>query len=312
MRVRMLAIVLVAALGLALVTQAGARQVLLVSTNTGWSKYDCATGAYLGLLRGVSGTRVVAAEPGGILDVYAGNSILRYDVDSGRSLGGISLLGYFGGCEGMTLGPDGCLYLANTGSNRILRCDTSTGAVEVVPLAAGITQPFGIAFGSDGDLYACAYLPNPSGWGREIGRIMLSDGSLVERYQGTKDLQSPMQLASTPDGSIYALNQCLSGLYELNRAAGRFDEIVPGGPLLGFQNMVFGSGNAAFLTQYDYYTSRLTVQRYDLQTGGLSYFAPGGTGYLAIATVPEPSGALMLATALGCLVGALRSRRCVR
>ena len=309
MRVRMLAIVLVAVLGLALVTQAGARQVLLVSTNTGWSKYDCATGAYLGLLPGMSATRVVVAEPGGILDVYAGNSILRYDVDSGRSLGSISLLGYFGGCEGMTLGPDGCLYLANTYSNRILRCDTSTGAVQVVPLSVSITQPFGIAFGSDGDLYACANLPNPAGWGREIGRIMLSDGSLVEKYQGTKDLQSPMQIVSTPDGSIYALNQCAFGLYKLNRAAGRFDEIVPGGPQLGFQNMAFGSGSAAFLTQYDDSTRGFTVRRYDLQTGGLSYFAPGGTGYLAIVTVPEPSGALLLAAALGCLAGALRLRR---
>ena len=71
----------------------------------------------------------------------------------------------------------------------------------------------------------------------------------------------------------------------------------------------FGSGSAAFLTQYDDSTRGFTVQRYDLQTGGLSYFAPGGTGYLAIVTVPEPSGVLMLATALGCLAGALRLRR---
>lgn len=309
MRLRVLAASLMLVVCVALSGVAEARQVLLVSTNTGWSKYDCATGAYLGLLPGVSGTRVAVADPGGILNVYVGNSILRYDVGSGRSLGSISLLGYFGWCEGMTLGPDGCLYLANTASNRILRCDTSTGAIQVFPLAAGITQPFGIAFGSDGDLYACANLPNPVGWGREIGRIRLSDGSLVEKYQGTKDLESPRQIASTPDGSIYALNQCLSGLYKLNRAAGRFDEIVPGGPVLGFQDMVFGSGSAAFLTQCDYYTSRLTVLRCDLQTGGLSYFAPGGTGYLAVVTIPEPSGAAVLLAALGALAGACRLRR---
>jgi hypothetical protein len=309
MRLRVLAASLMLVVCVALSVPAEAREVLLVSIAGGWSKYDCATGAYLGQFQGLSGTRVVAAEPGGILDVYAGNGIMRYDVGSGKSVGSISLLGYSGGCQGLAWGPDGRLYLANTYSSRILRCDVSTGVVEVVPLSVSIREPLGITFGTEGGLYACAYWPDSTGPGREVGRIRLSDGSMVEKYQGTADLQAPQQLASTSDGSVYALNQCAFGLYKLNPSAGRFDEIVPGGPQLGFDNMAFGANGAAFLTQYDSSTRGFSVRRYDPQSGSLTYFAPGGTGYVAVVTIPEPSGAAVLMAALGALAIARRLRR---
>ncbi len=310
MRLNMLRVLMIAAACVLLGAQAEARQVLLVPSNSGLIKYDCQSGAYLGTLTGAMYERTSVAEANGILDVCASSVIKRYDVSTGRLVGSTSLskngYGQFGG---MALGPDGCLYVSNTYSNQILRCDISTGNVQVVPLATNISQPWGVAFGSDGDMYTCAYLPSQHSSSRVVMRIRLSDGALVETYAGTKDLQYPQWISAVADGSIYALNQCAFGLYKLNRTAGRFDEIVPGGPMLGFNDMAFTSDGDGFLTQWNQSTSRFSVMRYDASTNALSYFAPSDKGLVMVATeLPEPCAGVVLFSGLAGLIS-IRLRR---
>lgn len=277
---------------------AAARDILLVNSGLTCTKYDCVTGANLGSSNLMLGT-TMATEPNGIIDMPITTGIMRRDINGNR-LSDISWSNssFYGTMQGLAWGPDGYLYTANTYSNCIQRMNPLTGACDRLNLSVSISQPSGITFGADGDLYVCANY-DPRTAERQIGRFNVSTGTLVEKYTGTKDLMVPQQVLTASDGSIYALNQCDFGLYKLNRTLGQFDEVLPRGLSGGFFSMVANPAGGLFVSVYDSKTSRFSIMRYDSATSNLSYVATGQKGYMAVVRdVPEPTSALGLMVGL--------------
>ena len=90
----------------------------------------------------------IAPWKGGLLVSDSGNGCLRWlDLEEGKvytAIDGLSLP------TGLAAGEDGCVYIAETGRDRILRLDAD-GSYETF-LSAGLSEPTGLAW-ADGALY---------------------------------------------------------------------------------------------------------------------------------------------------------------
>jgi ELWxxDGT repeat protein len=141
------------------------------------------------------------ADGSGKLDLYVGSaathSIRRYDGQTGEYLGEFVSSGSsgIGHPTGMTLGPDGNLYVANlslgASHNAVFRYQGPGGKIpgafidEFVPVGSGELQtPFGVLFGPDGngdgkqDLYVTSAQINLQSY------VAYHDTSSVKRYDG--------------------------------------------------------------------------------------------------------------------------------
>jgi DNA-binding beta-propeller fold protein YncE len=146
----------------------------------------------------------------------SGSEILRFDGKTGAPLG-VSVPAGSGGFQGVAsiaFGPDGNLYLAGDEITGILRFNGLTGAfldvfVATHPYANDIS-PRGLAFGSDGNLYALAApAPQPGGAPgyTSPNRILRYNGatgaSMGEFVSPGGQLGQPMAIAFGPDGNLY-------------------------------------------------------------------------------------------------------------
>jgi len=59
------------------------------------------------------------------------------------------------GTNGMAIGPDGSLYVVNTGHQTVLRFNPASGALigTFVPAGSGLSFPEGMTLGPDNNLY---------------------------------------------------------------------------------------------------------------------------------------------------------------
>jgi hypothetical protein len=161
---------------------------------------------------------------------FTGNIVYRHNLSSGTQ--GILTTG-LNSPAGITIGPNGNLFITNQATSDVVEVDISTGAILstfVSPGAGGLSQPYGLTFGPDGHLYVVSagndsvlkfdgvtgaslgtFVPSGSG-GLSGPRQLLFDieGNLlvtsfntdqVLRYSGTSgaslgqfnDLQSPVE-----------------------------------------------------------------------------------------------------------------------
>jgi DNA-binding beta-propeller fold protein YncE len=148
--------------------------------------------------------------------VPGSSEILRFDGKTGAPLGAFVPAGS-GGLQGATciaFGPDGNLYVAGSEIAGILRFNGLTGAfmdafVAAHPCASDI-NPRGLAFGSDGNLYALAApAPQPGGAPgyTEPNRILRYNGatgaSMGEFVSPGDQLGRPQAIAFGPDDNLY-------------------------------------------------------------------------------------------------------------
>ena len=116
--------------------------------------------------------------------------------------------------QGLTIGPDGNLYVADLVSRSVLRFNPSTGALIgtfVSPLAIG-SLPYGITFGPDGNLYMAdhnGYIRKFNGsTGASMGAFFCNSPSNEQCY--------PIDLAFGPDGNLYVSDQGSRSILQLN------------------------------------------------------------------------------------------------
>lgn len=275
------------------------------------SRYDLATGAFLGSLdpaAGLNNPLSTRLGPDGRLYVASegNNSIMRFNVDGSyidtfvpSGSGGLN------GPTGMTWGPDGNMYVPSFNTASILKyngVDGSFMGVAVASGAGGLSGPDnGTTFGPDGNLYV------PSYWNNRVLKFSASGDPL-----GTfiTSVGRPRVLDFQADG-LYVSSETLDTVRRYDATTGAFIEnfITPrDGGLDTPTGFVFGPDG------YLYVASSTTDQilRYNAVTGDfVGVFAsalPGGIdGPVFLTIIPAPSGGAILA--VGVIMTTLRGRR---
>ncbi|MDQ2986396.1 MAG: hypothetical protein M3R13_06705, partial [Armatimonadota bacterium] len=88
-----------------------------------------------------------------------GDQVLRYDGDTGAFLG-VFASGPFDGPEGITVGPDGNVYIASEYSSNVTKWSPSGTYLGefVAPGSGGLTGEQDLEFGPDGNLYVMSHI----------------------------------------------------------------------------------------------------------------------------------------------------------
>ncbi len=205
-------------------------------------------------------------------------------------------------------GPDGHLYLTETGNNNVLRYNGTTGAFidEFVPNGSGgLVTPTGMTFGPDGHLYVSSYndgmirryngttgnfidvfattgsilemglVFNPTGTvlyaQSNTGDVFLFNGTTGE-FIDTRSVGGSGDLAFGPDDNLYAVVQN-GGVKRLDGDAYFIDWFVPDETMDWPIGMEFGPDGNLYVLAQDF------AYRFDGSTGaGLGTLAPNTTG----------------------------------
>jgi RHS repeat-associated protein len=181
-----------------------------------WSPWGVAAGPDGSLYIADSvNNRIRRVRPDGIITTVAGNGALGFAGD-----GGPAVMATLWGPSGIAVGPDGSLYIADAGNNRIRRVGPSGIIITVAGSAAttgfagdggpavdaALYRPFAIAVGPDGSLY----IPTVNRI-RRVGPdgIITTIVGSVPGFSGDggkaalAKLDSPLGVVVGPDGSIY-------------------------------------------------------------------------------------------------------------
>ena len=178
---------------------------------------------------------VWAGAPPGLQRLPLEGSLVRIDLNTGEARAVADLVGFEAKNNpdpnqvdsnpyGLTLGPDGMVYVADAGGNDVLKVDPNTGQVSLVAVIPGLPvpaeqeQPGGnperggkqeldpvptaVQFGPDGALYVSLLsgAPFPTGASRVVRVTM--DGKVSDAVPG---LTMTTDLDKGPGGSWYAL-----------------------------------------------------------------------------------------------------------
>src|SRR5262249_55183893 len=95
---------------------------------------------------------VVAGADAATMVVSSDFSILGYDSSTGGYTGVYATGNGLNRPNGLTLGPDGRLYVANPGNDSILRFNPGGSYAGVFANGGGLDYPYGLKFGPDGNL----------------------------------------------------------------------------------------------------------------------------------------------------------------
>jgi sugar lactone lactonase YvrE len=241
---------------------------------------------YLSLLLLIS-TGIPNAQAAALL-VSSGetDSVIRYDGTTGAF---IDIFASGGGLDypnGMSIGPDGNLYVGSAINNRVLRYDGTTGAFIDTFIAAGsggLKEPDGIVFGPDGNLYVSS---------REtVDRVLRYDGA-TGAFLGAftkRPIGEPDGLTFGPDGNLYVSSDDTNEVLRFDGTTGAFiDTFVSAGAggLNDPERHVFGPDGNFYVTSW----KSNNVLRYNGTTGAfIDVFASGGGlgGPLGLAFGPD-------------------------
>ena len=185
-------------------------QLLISDMNNGSVlRFDVSTGDYVGYLvppyygdLDAPREMVIEGDYLYVSNLYDGGAIHRYDRET-RSFEGVFVAygdGGMGQPEGIAFGPDGNLYVSDTGADRVLVFDGISGSSlgEFIPTGSGgLDRPYGLVFGADDDLYLAAY---------ETG-LMAFDGQtgdfIAVLAEITFGLGRTRGIAVGPDNNVY-------------------------------------------------------------------------------------------------------------
>lgn len=141
---------------------------------------------------------------------FTADAVHRFDVDTGEFLGNLGETDDLDGALGITLGPDGQIYVASEESNMVLRYDGATGAFVDRFVAddpktpedetGGLSGPGAVLFGPDGQLYVSSFDSDA------ILRYDGATGAFVDVFVAIGDGGIDGPDAGTvfgPDGNLY-------------------------------------------------------------------------------------------------------------
>ncbi len=196
-----------------------------------------------------------------------GRDILRYDAETGAFVD-VFISAETGGMNvpyGMTLGPDGDLYVTSTRTEifpdfdpRVLKFDSHTGAyLGVFASDSAMSGPADLVFGSDGNLYVADGSANIFRFDGNTGASMgiFASGHSGDSYRG---------LAWGPDGNLY-VGTVADHFDRFNGVTGVSMGILPTPQASSIHNVAFGPDG--LLYGGDYFGS--SVYAYDTVTGEL-------------------------------------------
>jgi streptogramin lyase len=238
---------------------------------------------------------------------FVNNAVVRYEGDTGQAIdhlvaNGISSLV---NPRGMTIGPDGLLYVCSSGSDQVLRYDPQTGQpIDVfIQSGFGLDGPQEIVFNGP-YAYVTSFLNN------RVLRYDAEFGTYVDTFitPGSGGLNGPVGLAFGPNGHAFVSSIFTHQVLRYDGASGVFLDVfvsaasggllnpwglhfLDGGPLL-----VAGAGSASIL-------------RYNPSTGAFigALVGPGGTNPIAPAFIRiGPDGDLYVPNQLGAMSSVYR------
>lgn len=258
------------------------------STDTSTSTTDTPTTGAEGTTGGSSGESSGGPVAGLELLVcsFLGDSVGRFDLATGAFLGDLGPTDDLDGALGVTVGPDGQIYVASEEANMVLRYDGVTGAfVERFVWddpntpddeSGGLKGPGAVLFGADGQLYVSSFDSDA------ILRYDGATGAFVDVFvtAGAGGLNGPdAGMVFGPDGHLY-----VPGFY--SNSVARFDK-ASGMPLGDFTPMMDNKLDAprtlVFHGDHLYVANEGSdeILRYDASSGDfVDVFVAAGAGGL--------------------------------
>ncbi|HEY1218156.1 MAG: NHL repeat-containing protein [Bryobacteraceae bacterium] len=180
------------------------------------------------------------------------SSLEFFDASTGINVGGAILPGDGAYPIGVTLGPDGNIYVADNGMSAVDAYNGTTGAYigQFIPSqncgsgcpTSALNQPSGLVFGPDGNLYVANYGNDGSGY---INVYNGTNGAFMSTFVGTAaGLSYPGGLAFDSNGNLYVANTNGGTIEEFNSSGANIGPFVPAGnppsPLAVPESIAFG------------------------------------------------------------------------
>ena len=176
-------------------------------------------------------------------------AVTELNATSGALINTITAGGLLSDPEGITVGPDKNIYVANTDANNVLKFNGTTGAFIgkfVTDSSGGLNGPRGVAFGPNGNLFVTSQSSN---------QVMEYDGTtgafiavFVNIPSGDPGaLSLPRDLAFGPDGNLYVASFGSGDVFRYNGSTGAFmDDFIPAGTgdLNGPTFLLFGESSS--------------------------------------------------------------------
>ena len=289
--------------------------------------YDQTTGEFLGnfvdnagieLARQLNFPFGAAFGPDGSLFVagFDNFALLRFSAIGGNrgKFASASTSPSFGQPGGVIL-HRGLLYVADAGLGNVKRFDPTKAPANAFVdefATSGLSQPEGMAFGPDGNLYVCSRNNN------SIVRFNGSTGALIGTLNnGASGLSSPEDLAFDSQGLLYVAATGLPGkIARFSTTTGFTNFFVNNDPNLASpRSLAFGPGGKLFVGD----SGNANVRRYSATGVSEGVFVASNSGGLSgpydlIFAAPGGGAKLILSfhwwgiLALTCLVGALHLR----
>ncbi len=170
-------------------------------------KFQRSTGFFLGsFLNNVSYEDLYLAPDGNFYMTGPAAShtrIYRHNATTGAG-GLITNLLNNGGASGVTMGPDGLLYISTFSSNRVEKYNTSGSAAGIFATGVGNNSTGSLSFGPDGNLYVAGGISGDLGNGGRVFKYHGTTGALLATLGGSgAPFAGPTDLEFGPDGFIY-------------------------------------------------------------------------------------------------------------
>ena len=178
---------------------------------------------------------------------------------------------------GISLGPDGMLYVAGTGSNTIVTFEPTDGSYVGIFATEGLSAPNGLTFGPDGDLY----VNNETG--NNVTRYDGLTGTLIGVF--ASGLSAPRGgICFGPDNNLYVSSAGSGDVKVFDGSTGVFQETLSGTELVTPNGMVFGpDGNLYVNDEGSNHVVRIMLDESGNETGVFAssgLVAPrGGIGF---------------------------------
>jgi len=205
---------------------------------------------------------------------FFSSRVVSFDIDSGTRLGDTGSIPGFAAPLCTRVGPDGRLYVASEGTDRVFRFDPQTLALVdtfIAPGSSVLDQPSAFAWDGAGDLLVASFS------GDRVQKFNGSTGAFMGTFiaAGSGGLNGPDNgMTFGPDGDLYIPSYFTNSILRYDGDTGAFlGSFITG---IGRPRVLEFRGDDLFITSE---TSN-AVLRYNADTGAFlgAFTAPGAGG----------------------------------